>query len=184
MEVEPDRFRLLTFQGCSYCHDDLGWQWCHLGKPPETSLPRGLNVQLRCILATHRQCRSYAGLRAADRAIHALGSMAILQGCLYVSLEKLVSRWANTHWSHTIMRCKLSCAPVSANKKKPLPILAGLLTTREAGCGKGNVRESFSAEIVGPIKWNALHFETVCALWACGKGVDALAVRAPLKRRG
>lgn len=45
-----------------------------------------------------------------------------------------------------------------------------------------DVRESFGAGIVVPIKWNALHFETVYALLACGKGVDALAVCALLER--
>lgn len=45
--------------------------------------------------------------------------------------------------------------------------------------GMPDVRESFGAEIVAQIKRNRLHFETVCDLLACGKGVDALAMCAP-----
>ncbi len=72
---------------------------------------------------------------------------------------------------------------MSANKKKTLPIVA-TLAPLHAGSGRCDVRKSFGAEIVAQIKRNALHFETVCALLAFGKGVDALAVCALLEGRG
>ena len=71
------------------------------------------------------------------------------------------------------------CQPV----KKNLPGVIRVITMH-AGSGRTDIRESFRAEIVVPIKRNALHFETVCALLACGKGVDALAVCAQRERRG
>ncbi len=122
---------------------------------PKPTLPHGLSdyVQQCCIPVSHRDRRSYAGSQAAD---HACG-------------DDLVSL------------CE--CAPVSANKKKNLPILA-TPATLQAGSSRCDARESFGAEIVAPIKRNALHFETVCALLAFGKGGDALAVCALLEGRG
>ena len=82
-------------------------------------------------------------------------------------------------WLSSLLYVTPLCQPV----KKNLPSLTRL-TTMQAGSGRHNVRQSFGAEIVAPMKRNALHFEKMRALLACRKGVDALAVCAPLKRRG
>lgn len=81
------------------------------------------------------------------------------------------------------VRC--DCAPMSANKKKrPLPILARLMTTTlHIVSGKADVRESFSSEIFAPIKRRGFHFETVYApLWLAGRALMRWQLDAPLKR--
>lgn len=59
-------------------------------------------------------------------------------------------------------------ALASANKKKSLPLMARV-TTLHVVPGWRDVGEPLSAKIVLPIERNALHFETVCALWLAGR---------------
>ena len=147
-------------QGCSDYHDvdtGRGLQWSCVGEPLERSYSHRLRmcVQRFCVLVTDRHPGAYVGTRTADCAMLAWG------------LKFALNDWFEEKGDF--------CAPVSASKKKALPNPTHLITMH-AESVRHDVRESFRAEIVVPIKRNALHLETVCALLDCGKGVDALAV--------
>lgn len=72
-------------------------------------------------------------------------------------------------------------APVLASKKKDLPSLTRP-TPLHVESERHDVRESFRAEIVVPIKRIALHFESWCAPLACGKGVECVGSVGPTSR--
>ena len=160
-------------RGWSYCHDvdtGLGLRWDHAGEPLESSHLHGLGVcvQRFCVLVTDRHPGGYVGTRTAGFAMLAWELKFALQGwfgCLQESLGPTV------------------CAPVSASKKKSLPN-ATRLATLHAVSDRRNVRESFRAEIVVQFPRNALHHETVCALWIAGRALMRWQCRAPPKGRG